>query len=154
MVWLILNTKTFHTCIPHTDCTIHAPSPVQGFVADRETSTMVSLSWTRLNGVIQYYNMEVTNLNTSILTRYYIVGSETSAEIKSLHPNHHYQFSIAAFTVAMGPFTSITLQLPRDGINVTIHYHTNLNKSYYIMSVLIVQSPLEVHRLLTAGHRI
>ena len=67
----------------------------------------------------------------------------TKTTIDSLHPYHHYNFSIAAFTVAMGPFASQTTQMPEAG-NIILY----LNILNHIIS-LFYQYPQAVPRLST-----
>ena len=42
----------------------------------------------------------------------------TSLSVPSLHPFYIYWFSVAAYTVDLGPFTEpLMLQMPQDGMN-------------------------------------
>ena len=104
-----------------------APSEVRNFAAIPNSSTAVSMSWElplQSNGVIRHFSINITNLNTSIVATHYEAGTTTSTIISFLHPNHRYTFSMAAFTVAMGPpALSQTVLLPQDG-EYTLHLCT------------------------------
>lgn len=90
-------------------------APVNGFTASLKTPTTAGLTWNRTSGV-QYYDISVANLNTSLPETHYLADhTATSAVISSLHPNHLYHFSISAFTVAMGPSISQTILTPENG---------------------------------------
>lgn len=45
----------------------------------------------------------------------------TSLTVSSLHPFFTYSFSVAAYTVDLGPFTEpAVLQMPQDGKNIAV----------------------------------
>ena len=54
-------------------------------------------------------------------THYIENPATTSTNLHSLHPYHHYELSIAAFTVSKGPLESRRVQMPQAGMNTTIH---------------------------------
>lgn len=84
-------------------------------------SRSVALQWTPPpgeyhNGVIRRYvvKIQVVGSNNSLI---YFNTTRTTAIIGSLIPSYTYQFSVAAYTVALGPFTTLTtLTLPEDGM--------------------------------------
>ena len=86
-----------------------APSaPPQGFTGFNQSSTSISLSWfpppaIDINGVIQYYTVEVHEMWTR---RTSTLHTSTNITIRALHPYYIYQCRVAAYTVALGPFTS------------------------------------------------
>ena len=94
---------------------------VNGFGVTSVTPTTASLSWSQTNTAAKYYNISFTDLDTLTPTSNYIVDfPRTSTVISSLHPNHRYQFSIALFTVALGPPFDQTIHLLQAGI-VTLY---------------------------------
>ena len=94
----------------------HIINQVNRFSVLSTTSTTATLSWSPPNGEVKYYIVRLTNVETSMSEEHYIADrTTTSIVINSLHPNHRYQFSIAAFTVALGPFVSQIVQLFQDG---------------------------------------
>ena len=84
-----------------------------------KTSTSLSLEWltpneTLINGIIRSYLINVTEVKTSTVFEY-----ETTLKsiiINGLHPFYNYECSVAAFTVATGPFTvPLKVQTTEDG---------------------------------------
>ena len=95
---------------------------VSGFDAKSITASTARLSWNRPTGTAEYYVIKITNLNTSKSETCLIENSATvTTDIYSLHPYHHYKFSIAAHTVAKGPLALRTLQMPQAGMNTIMH---------------------------------
>ena len=91
---------------------------VSRFGARPISASTARLSWSRPNGAIKHYIIEVTNRNTSSSEAHYIINStKTSTDIYSLHPYHLYQFSIAVFTVIKGPSYLVKLHMPQAGMN-------------------------------------
>ena len=82
-------------------------------------STHVQLSWDpppsdEINGVIQGYRINITELDTGTLSQ--IIVNDTEAVIGSLHPHYNYNFSIVAFThVGDGPTTYVILRTAEAG---------------------------------------
>ena len=99
------------------------------------SSTAVKIEWDppRLedrNGIIREYIINITELNTGNSWQLAVgngtvtgdfwqqtVGNNTvTTFIDSLHPFYLYSFSIAAQTIALGPFTaSVIVEMPEDG---------------------------------------
>jgi hypothetical protein len=74
--------------------------------------------WQQPRGEIQYYIIDITNLNTSESVTHFLGNYTNGTHIDSLHPYHHFNFSIAAkFELAMGPLRSDheTIQMPEAG---------------------------------------
>jgi receptor-type tyrosine-protein phosphatase Q len=70
-----------------------------------------SLSLT--NGVIRMYYITITNLQTGEMQQ--LTSQSEAVEVANLHPYYSYEASVAAYTVALGPFsTKITLQTLED----------------------------------------
>lgn len=95
---------------------IAAPQQVTVF----KNSTYLTLSWNPppfedTNGLIQYYIILVTELdtNTSLPP---VTSFSTEITLNDLHPYYIYQCMIAAYTSAIGPYTSpVTVQLDQEG---------------------------------------
>ena len=82
-------------------------------------SRSVHLSWSppppeHHNGVIRQFQINVTEVDTG--RAYQLTSFGSSRTVSSLHPFYTYQFSVAAYTVAPGPFSVPSVQLmPQDG---------------------------------------
>ena len=94
-----------------------------GVVIDSRT---LSLAWEEpqeedRNGIIRQYHINVTEVNTR--RQFQVVSTTTSISISSLHPDYTYQWTVAAFTIGLGPFsTSETISTPEDGGLMTEFY--------------------------------
>ena len=71
------------------------------------------------NGVIQYYALSITELESGqVLT---MTSMSAVAVINDLHPYYTYEFTVAAYTVGPGPYSSsVTIQLHEEGTHVFI----------------------------------
>ena len=67
------------------------------------------------NGIITEYRVDVTAENTTETITLIFSNSSTNATIGSLAPSFAYSFTVAAYTVAAGPYSTIDLNLPEDG---------------------------------------
>ena len=85
-------------------------------------SRNVHLSWSvppleYHNGIIRKFYINITEVDTGI--KFQRISFGTSLIISSLHPFYIYWFSVAAFTVDLGPFTEPSeLQMPQDGKDI------------------------------------
>lgn len=84
------------------------------------TSTTFYLSWTAPlpvyhNGLIRQYTINITEVDSGSV---YLYSSNTEEfSVDFLHPYYYYICSVAAVTVAVGPFSeSITIQTGIDGM--------------------------------------
>ena len=100
-----------------------APSaPPQGFSGSNQSSTAIFLSWSPppaidINGVINYYTVELDEVWTGRSLEFHPTSMNIS--ITALHPYYVYQCRVAAFTVALGPFTSnLQIVTGEDGLYV------------------------------------
>ena len=67
------------------------------------------------NGLIRAYIVNITELNTGTMWQK-TVENDTDSFIESLHPFYSYSLSIAAQTIALGPFTMPSvIEMPEDG---------------------------------------
>ena len=109
-----------------------------GVVIDSRT---LSLAWEEpqeedRNGIIRQYHINVTEVNTR--RQFQVVSTTTSISISSLHPDYTYQWTVAAFTIGLGPFSiSETISTPEDGGLTTEFYETMI---CYILSSLVLTS--------------
>ena len=82
-------------------------------------TTTLTLSWRPPrqqfhNGIIRGYSVNITEVPTG--TTMHFNTSTTSLAVPSLHPNYEYEYTVAAYTVSVGPYSSINrVQLPEDG---------------------------------------
>ena len=56
-----------------------------------------------MNGIITYYQIIVIEIESKFTYTY--TSSSTSLSLAHLHPAYTYQCSIAAYTVALGPYS-------------------------------------------------
>ena len=93
-------------------------SPDQ-FSAATIASDFLTLTWVpppfeETNGVIQYYSIRVTELETGQL--FNLRSNVTNITLTNLHPYYTYQCRIAARTISLGPYSDpITIQLLEEG---------------------------------------
>ena len=79
-------------------------------------ATTAQLTWEppppeHRNGIIEEYIVKVTGVDTT--EEYELHFNQTFAIVSDLHPFYRYKFSIAAVTIAVGPFSSsLILQMP------------------------------------------
>ena len=67
-----------------------------------------------INGVIRYYMLRVTEVETS--RTFYVTTNTTLLELNGLHPFYMYTSAVAAQTVALGPYSSaISVRLGEEG---------------------------------------
>ena len=63
------------------------------------------------NGIIQGYRLEILEVETDSMTQ--INTSALNATIGTLHPFYSYKNRVAAFTIALGPFSDdFIIQMP------------------------------------------
>lgn len=100
-----------------------APSspPINIEVSDEElTSTSFVLYWSAPppedhNGLIRHYIIRCTELETGVMFQWLAVNA-TERRVDSLHPFYSYTCTIAAVTVAEGPYSSsVTVATEQDG---------------------------------------
>ena len=67
------------------------------------------------NGPVQSYTITVFETNTNTTTQEHKDFLHNTIILVNLHPNYAYNISVAAFTVGLGPSTSIQLMTLEDG---------------------------------------
>ena len=101
-------------------------------------STHVYLTWDppppdQINGIIQGYRINITELNTGPMSQFIV--HDTEAVIGPLHPHYNYNFSIVAFTlVGHGPTTYVVLRTTEAGM--CIFCHKVHSKIFYLYSTI------------------
>ena len=93
-----------------------APEGVETTAIDSRT---LLISWVpppfqHQNGVIREYRVNITERETAMAYR--LVTAATSLTVPSLHPFYTYNCTVAAFTIAEGPYSvEINITMPEDG---------------------------------------
>ncbi len=101
------------------------PAPI--FYSD--SASTLNLTWypppvEKQNGIILYYKIQMIELETSTVSEF--TSSFTHLYLTNLHPYYSYTFTMAAVTIADGPFsTGFTVLMPEDGKKV----NSNMNLS-------------------------
>ena len=117
---------------PHFLC-VHMPhsapsQPPHNLQRVPLNSTTLRLSWQPplsqyQNGIIREYRINITENETR--RNFQLTSTHTFIIIPHLHPYYRYNCSVAAYTVSLGPFSSvITVNMPENG-NKFILYYTN-----------------------------
>ena len=102
-------------------------APPQALNGLAQSPTLITFTWlppppADINGVIDYYVVELTEVDTGRFWEFFAV--HTQINIGSLLPYHFYECRVAAYTVGIGPFTG-TILLPSAEDSKTscnIHY--------------------------------
>ena len=97
---------------------IEPTSPPELFNATASDSSQLFLQWfpptiEGSNGIIQYYNITITEIETGTVTDY--AASAVAIVINNLHPFFTYKCTVAAVTIGKGPIASLVIQMPEDG---------------------------------------
>lgn len=88
-------------------------------------STTLSITWslpspTDINGIIQYYIVNISVMETLEHHQYHSIN--TSYIISSFHPYYTYTVYVAAVTVDIGPFSAgYTIRTPQSGMCIKIN---------------------------------
>ena len=84
-----------------------APANINGLAIDHSS---ISLQWDPIpapqaNGIVRLYAVKVTERETGITFEHN--STTTSIVLRFLHPDYVYECRVAAFTIALGPFSTI-----------------------------------------------
>ena len=99
------------------------PGLVTALSATPVNSTALTLRWQPpppedRNGVITQYVVNITGLSVPGQEPSVLQTTETSIVVGQLHPSYTYAFKVAAVTsVGQGPYTTLSSQLPEDGMH-------------------------------------
>lgn len=100
-------------------CTAVPSGPPRSISAEPTDHSTLVLRWQpplseERNGIIRLYIINVTELESGTVEQH--VSIQQTITISSLHPYYVYQYSVAAQTVALGPFSEPALvQMPEAG---------------------------------------
>lgn len=100
-------------------------SPANLSAITQDSSTIL-LSWDepsgRHNGIIQEYRVNITEVETGRMFQH--VSTTTSLTVMNLHPDYTYNWIVAAFTVAEGPYSNImSITTPEDGEKIHTEWY-------------------------------
>ena len=99
------------------------------------------------NGIIRRYVINITELDSG--NEYQLENVTTEITVQNLHPFYRYSYSVAAETVALGPFTpGSIIEMPEDG-KLTKFCHVE-GILIIILSSLTLQH-LQHHRVMLAS---
>ena len=97
-----------------------APSgPPQGISLVALGPRMIQINWSqplpeKQNGIIQSYTVNITEAETE--RNIQLTTNSATVIAESLHPFYNYHVSVAAVTIAVGPYSEVhSLQTPEDG---------------------------------------
>ena len=102
------------------------PSNLQGVTI---SSTSIRLTWDPpepgdQNGVIQAYNIIITEVVTGSMMYFQEGGMVFILTVNTLHPYYTYQCSISAETIGAGPAANISVTTHQGGIaTIKLQYH-------------------------------
>ena len=105
-----------------------APSgPPQGVSAIALGPRIIQINWSQplpeeQNGIVQSYTVNITVAETG--QHIQLTTNHTTITAEGLHPYYNYHISVAAVTIAIGPYTEIySLQTPHDGKQMKAFLH-------------------------------
>ena len=124
-----------------------APSgPPQRISAVALDPRRIQISWSQplpeeQNGIIQNYIVNIAVEETG--HHFQLTTNDTTITAESLHPYYNYHISVAAVTIAIGPYTEVhVLQTPQDGKKMDLDHlslhSTSLMKLDCFMLQLLV----------------
>ena len=118
-------------------------APPDNLIATALDSRTLHITWQppveeERNGIIRRYVINITELDSG--NEYQLENVTTEITVQNLHPFYRYSYSVAAETVALGPFTpGSIIEMPEDG---------KLTKFCHVEGILIIiLSSLTLQRL-------
>ena len=126
--------------------------PPENLVATALGSRTLHITWQppveeERNGIIRRYVINITELDSG--NEYQLENVTTEITVQNLHPFYRYSYSVAAETVALGPFTpGSIIEMPEDG-KLTKFCHVE-GILIIILSSLTLQH-LQHHRVMLAS---
>ena len=94
-------------------------APPENLIAIPLDSRTLHITWQppveeERNGIITRYVINITELDSG--NEYQLENATTEITVQDLHPFYRYSYSVAAETVALGPFTlGSIIEMPEDG---------------------------------------
>ena len=128
-------------------------APPKNLIATALDSRTLHITWQppveeERNGIIRRYVINITELNSG--TEFQLENATTEITVQNLHPFYRYSYSIAAKTIALGPFTpGSIIEMPEDG-KLTKFCHVEGIHIIIILSSLALQH-LQHHRVMLAS---
>ena len=86
---------------------------------------MIQISWSQplpeeQNGITRNYTVNITVAETD--RHIQLTTNNTTITAEGLHPYYNYHISVAAFTIAIGPYTVVqVVQTPQDGKELKVY---------------------------------
>ena len=111
-------------------------APPENLIAIPLDSRTLHITWQppveeERNGIIRRFIINITELNSG--TEFQLENATTEITVQNLHPFYQYLYSIAAKTVALGPFTpGSIIEMPEDG-KLTKFCHVEGNLLLYCL---------------------
>ena len=108
-----------YTLSQHAFLCVAPSGPPQGISAVALGPRMIQINWSQplpeeQNGIIRSYLVNVTVADTG--QHIQLTTNNTTITAENLHPFYNYHCSVAAVTIALGPYTEAhLLQTPQDG---------------------------------------
>ena len=109
-------------------CTLAPSSPPQNVTVDPVSSTTILISWEppaieEQNGHIRSYSIIVSDTVSQTQRTYAVRSEQTQLLVDMLHPHRSYESSVAATTLATGPYShSLIATTNQDGKIQITHY--------------------------------
>ena len=105
-------------------------APPENLIATALGSRTLHITWQppveeERNGIIRRYVINITELNSG--TDFQLENATTEITVQNLHPFYRYSYSVAAETVALGPFTpGSIIEMPEDGKLTKVYLSENI----------------------------
>ena len=102
-------------------------------------STTLMISWMpppleHQNGIIREYQVNITERETGIA--HHLTTAATTLTVSSLHPFYTYDCTLAAFTIAEGPYSvEVNITMPEDGMFQFTDSVTTCSYYYWLITV-------------------
>ena len=121
-----------------------APSAaVQGLSGVNTSSTSLHISWEPppsddQNGVIRSYNISYGPGAGDVSTYTHTTAQNTSIELSGLEKFTEYSVTVRAFTIAVGPGSTVTVRTDTDSeLEISNAYFLSANVMYSVMYVYL-----------------
>ena len=132
-----------------------APSgPPLGISAIALGPRVIQINWNQplpmeQNGFIRSYKLNITEAETG--QHIQLTTNNTTITAGGLHPYFNYHISVAAVTVAVGPYTEIySLQTPQDGKQIFLcHPYLQVHRCIDIWHCMVV---MRLHNVILNMH--
>ena len=121
-------------------------APPENLIATPLDSRTLHITWQppveeEKNGIIRRYVINITELNSG--NDFQLENATTEITVQNLHPFYRYSYSVAAETVALGPFTPGSIfEMPEDGKLTKVY----LSENIYIQ-LSFISHALQHHQL-------